>query len=913
MIKYTNKQQEAINTLDQNLQIIACAGSGKTQVISQRVIEILRNKETIEPKHILAFTYTEKSAAELKERILRLCREELGDIQGLGEMFVGTIHAWCLNTLRDNIYDYQKFSVLDEIKLKLFIDKNFNQIGMTDLNMQMYKDTGHFVGLMTILRESTFKDPENIPDELTTALNKYESTLQNASFFDFTMIMTKMLKHLKDDKNFKKKLHDQLKFIIVDEYQDINPIQEAIISTIYNKKNNICVVGDDDQTIYQWRGSDINNIITFQDRYDDVSVVRMEDNFRSSSAITESSHIVIQENELRLDKKMISKNMQSYEKGDILINSLNNVDEENQFIVDTIRKVRGLSFNDKTETRGLDYSDIVILLRRWKKAEAICEALKDANIPFIVDGIAQLFTTREISAAQSIFQYLNKSLDKEFLKLAWVQVSDKIKIEDLDEAIEYLDVKSPENVTFYNDFCLQDIYWTFLEKAKITEESFIDKKGDMIVGNRSEEIIYYNLGMFSGVIDDFENINYKLQPSTKLRRFLQFLTFAAQNYYSEGWLSNKYWTPNAVQVMTIFQSKGLEYPVVFVPGLNKNYLPSQRFGGKSVWHYIDKNLIQDQHRYETSLEDERRLFYVAITRSKKFLFLTRAPDGRNEQNESQFSIDIKHSPYVFSAIDRNYDDREFEEPRPRSDKENISLNFSVLKNFYDCPYRFKLVSMYGFCFPISMRMGYGKSIHDALMEMHRRSLDGEEISLALVDPLLDTHFFLPHAYEKVIQDMRNKAEFSISEYFRRNEDSFKEIEFAEKDIQIDLGEGILVSGRIDLIKKKNLDGSYQTTIIDFKSTDDAQTHEVSFEQLSLYALGYNELTGENADFLQIYNLDTNNPNTQELTQEHLDNTKSLIVGAANHIRLNNFEKTKESKKCESCWQIQICSGSKNKK
>ena len=122
-MQYTKEQQSAINTIDNNLQIIACAGSGKTQVISQRIVTILKEKSDVKPENIIAFTYTEKAAAELKTRVLKLCREQLDNVEGLANMYIGTIHSWCLQAIQDNVFEYQKFSVLDEIKLKLFIDK----------------------------------------------------------------------------------------------------------------------------------------------------------------------------------------------------------------------------------------------------------------------------------------------------------------------------------------------------------------------------------------------------------------------------------------------------------------------------------------------------------------------------------------------------------------------------------------------------------------------------------------------------------------------------------------------------------------------------------------------------------------------------------------------------------------------
>jgi len=219
-MKYTEKQLEAINTIDQNLQIIACAGSGKTQVISQRVVEILKIPE-VEAKNIIAFTYTEKAAAQLKSRILKLCRDNLKDIKGLAEMYIGTIHSWCLHIIQDYIYEFQKYSILDEIKLKLFIDKYYHEIGMASLNLERYKDTSHFITIISVLREAKFIEGFSIPSDWLNALTKYEETLHKYSFFDFTMIMTEAVSNLRLNPEFENKIKDSLKYLTLDIFQSL--------------------------------------------------------------------------------------------------------------------------------------------------------------------------------------------------------------------------------------------------------------------------------------------------------------------------------------------------------------------------------------------------------------------------------------------------------------------------------------------------------------------------------------------------------------------------------------------------------------------------------------------------------------------------------------------------------------------
>jgi DNA helicase II / ATP-dependent DNA helicase PcrA len=908
MLKYTPAQILAINTLDKNLQIIACAGSGKTQVISQRIINLLKDNPDIRPTHITAFTYTEKAAGELKGRILKLCRDQLGSILGLAEMYVGTIHSWCLRVLQEHIYEYEKFSVLDEVTQKLFIDRNFSRIGMKELDMERFKDTGLFIGLMGILRESEMMDGSKVPDNLKLALQKYEETLHNAAYFDFTAIMKRALSHLQTDVKFQEKISNQLKYLIVDEYQDVNPIQEAMVSEIYKLGANVCVVGDDDQTIFQWRGSDVSYIQTFQKRYKGVEYIKLEDNFRSTTAVVDVALKTITNNVNRLPKQMKASGEQNFERGDVLINFFDSVEDENAYIVRTIQNLRGTKFTDKDQTRGLDYSDFVILLRKWKKAKAVVDALQEADIPFIVSGVNQLFEREEVKAAVAIFQYQKRDIDRSVLESYWRGVMPNLEAEKLEEALQYLDEKKPEDFSFYASYSLQEVFLEFLGKLGVKEELFAEVGAGGPAHHSTEEIVFYNLGMFSQVLDDFEAINYVSEPKTKLLSFLDFIRYAAQDYYPEGWLSNTYQTPNAVQVMTIFQAKGLEFPVVFLPGMNRNYLPSQKHGGRSIWHFLDKSLIKGQSRYEGGIEDERRLLYVAVTRSQKFLFISRAPDGRNEQKESMFCKELQRSDYIFSSKTRDFSDREKTSPQPKTIKADIQLNFSILKNFFDCPYRFKLMTLYGFCQPLSPRLGYGKSIHDCLMEVHKEALDGADMNRTHVPRLLDIHLHLPYALDTVRADMRDRASTALDEYFDLNEAAFKDILFAEKEIALDLGGGILVNGRMDLIKRKQLDGSYITTIVDFKSDADAQTYDVSMDQLSLYALGYKDLSGERADFLEIYNLDENRPFRQELLDSSLEDTRHKIIEAADAIRENRLERTCEAKVCQTCRLNMICSG-----
>ena len=224
----------------------------------------------------------------------------------------------------------------------------------------------------------------------------------------------------------------------------MNPVQEELIKELVGLDVNVCVVGDDDQTIYQWRGGDVRYIQTFQQRYTNVKYIKLEDNFRSTAGIIDAALKCITNNRDRLPKLMKASGHQKYEIGDILYNQYDSVDDEYQFIVDTITKLRGSSnsvaFQDKEGAveRGIDYSDIAVLIRTWKKAQPIMEILAAHDIPFIVSGVNELFERPEVKAAKAMFQFLNNEIEEDTLKLYWESVTENVSSENLDNAIAHL-------------------------------------------------------------------------------------------------------------------------------------------------------------------------------------------------------------------------------------------------------------------------------------------------------------------------------------------------------------------------------------------------------------------------------------------------------------------------------------------
>ena len=265
---YTPNQLTAIQEIDSNLQIIACAGSGKTQVISARIVEILKRKKHggIKPENIVAFTFTEKAAAELKDRISTLVKKEFGDLPGMAEMYVGTVHGFCLELLQTYLFEYLKYTVLTEVQTRLLVSRNSKKSGLSDVEIiagpskgeklkRGGRDVRVFLEALNVIREDNV-DASKLSPALKAALSAYTDLLDKHRYLDYSRIMVEAVATLYDsdggaNQTLQKRIAQRVKYLIVDEYQDINPIQEALIRRLHTLGANICVVGDDDQTLYQ--------------------------------------------------------------------------------------------------------------------------------------------------------------------------------------------------------------------------------------------------------------------------------------------------------------------------------------------------------------------------------------------------------------------------------------------------------------------------------------------------------------------------------------------------------------------------------------------------------------------------------------------------------------------------------------
>ena len=916
VISYTSSQRAAIECVDRNLQIVACAGSGKTDVVSRRIAELLL-VPGVEPANIVAFTFTDKAAAELKDRVLRRVQDAGGSTLGLAEMFIGTMHAYCLDVLQRHVPETFRYRVLSDVTNRLFIDRHSKEAGLTSCPTRLastptlyrYRDSRLYQQVLSVLREDEVDDAA-VPDQVWDSFAQYIRLLGKASYFDYTqMILTavELLEDVDDERGRAIRDHvlGALKYLVVDEYQDVNPLQERLIRALTSGGANLCVVGDDDQTIYQWRGSEVSNILTFAQRYEGVETVVLDDNFRSSKGVVDLGRTVAESLPAgaRLAKTMTAAGHQQWQRGDLLALTFDSPQAEASWICDRMVELRGVPFVDGPDAvaRGLSWSDFAVLYRSVAKdADPLVDELRRRDIPYVVKGLNRLFHSAEIAAVVTVFAYLVGEVGSETVQSAWENAEIVPSGRDWKSAFGVLEtaraIKAGARWGVYN---IQRLYLDLLAALEVRE--------DTIPGTPARaELVFYQLGKFSQAISDFEEIHFQSAPAAKYRAFRDWLTHQAPDYYAESDADVGYAQPDAVVISTVHQAKGMQYPAVFVPCLRRNRFPSKRHGGVGLFHVIPDVAVAQPDRYRGTVEDETRLFYVAVTRSQKYLAMSFSPGGNQLfARPSDFMrlastnqhVSTKHT-WLGPSIQRLA-------PTPRRATPQVTLTFSELKYFFDCPYQFKIRFLYGFNPPLHEALGYGKGLHDALAEVHKRALDGVLLTTADVEDLVDRHLHTPYAYPALRENLVQSARAALERYFDAHGREIPNTIHSEKQIQVHLGEGVVVDGRVDLIRRLDTD---EVAVVDFKSTERAQPEDVTRDQLHVYALGYEELVGESPDLIEVLNLDDKGKSTREEVEAPLlAAVRHRVLEAGNQLRANDLPRHQSwCRACDKCDVADLC-------
>lgn len=643
---FNEKQQEAINTTEGRIRVVACAGSGKTSVLTERYAELV--KSGVNPKNILCVTFTNKAAKEMSERII----QKVGDIN---TSQICTFHSFCLRILRqyiDKLGFPLKFNILDSDDQKSLIKKIYKECKI-DKECMNIQSAEAVIAERKILKEDSLeelcKQDESLKLMYQDARRNirtsnfsihYEDSIKDAIYYgylyyqqqakslDFNDLIILAVKLFKTNADVLAVWQNRLKYIMVDEYQDVSNRQNELVELLSEKHGNLFVVGDPDQTIYSWRGARPDILVDF-DKQKETKTIIMNQNYRSTPQILDVANKIISKNTLRVEKDIITENPD----GDkVKYSHFDWWNDEGDFVANTIKSMK-----------EYNYEDFAVLYRKHAASRAIEASLIKAQIPYTIYSGTNFYDRKEIKDIIAYLKLINDANDNvSFERIINVPKREmgEAKIGLVRETAESL------NCSYWSAF--SNVSYNFKGKAAKQAEDFIflistlrAKANKIPLSELVNEVLekthyaeYIEKSFNMDKQDRLDNIkellNYirELEDKTPLDEFLDKISLMSGD--------DKKTVKNSVKLMTIHSAKGLEFPVVFVVGMSEGILPS---------HLATDELEQ---------EEERRLAYVAFTRAKKKLFLTDSDGVDYNGNDKTTSRYIKELR----------DDLEEDKPKP---------------------------------------------------------------------------------------------------------------------------------------------------------------------------------------------------------------------------------------------------------
>lgn len=900
----TAEQKEIIKLIpNNNIRIIACAGAGKTEVVARGTGEII--KQGTDPANVVAFTYTEKAAGELKARIREVLLRENPERSDISEMYVGTIHSFCFEILKDLVPKYKSYDVLDEAKRVAFLSKPANYYQNLKLNkleafgksrvLAKYSVINRFISCVDlVLNESIPIRKINV--ELRNSIEAYLDLLEQERYLDFSTMISTLVGILSEKKDVRKKLQARIKNLIVDEYQDINGLQQELIKNIIGAETKICVVGDDDQCIYNWRGSIVGYIIKFHEQFENVKKRTLRCNFRSTGKVIGLANSLIAKNSFRLEKAMFpAKSLKAVSaKDDIQYFHFKKEKEQVGFIKQRIKELLGTDFPGKNGKKySLSLADMAILIRSNDDIARIIGFLDEAKIKYVVDNGKYIFETEIVDLAIKCIDYIFDA--------------DEIQLDQITMAYEALFNKGEYTINKGFKSGLRQLHAEMLRIAEISPKDYLPELGLQGVYHKIlfymglqkadlDEADHFYLSTLSQAISDYESVWRRLRYS-EIKYFKGFILAWGQSHYRE-FMSSDAINIDAIKIMTIHKAKGLEFPVVFIPYLN------QKQKRRNVLSFVDEGLYASA-RYHGDVEDERRIYYVALTRSERYLFMSGMEDDPSVKN-------LRRPLELLSDFDGQFISKPSELTRekngcpPRLQRDDALLtSFSELSSFGRCPYDYKLRHYYGYNAGAPVTFGFGTRIHDILNIIHKENKNSPPED-SKIDDLIENNFFLRYAPGGIVENAQKAAKKIIKNYVKGHADDFRKILETEKKFEFMLTEDS-IAGQIDLIKKIDEKGNVnEIEVVDFKS-DSSLLYKKDYEhQLRLYVLACISALKLKPLKACIHDLEKGAKNYIDIAPEKLEETKAALTKRIVSIKNKGFTAKSDPKICSECDYDLIC-------
>lgn len=901
------QQRVVVNHRGGHLQVVACAGSGKTESISRRMAALVA--EGVAPESIVAFTFTEKAAAELKERVARRVAERMGEafLDRLGPMYVGTIHSYCFRLLQTHVPKYGNFEVLDENRHAGFLSREFRRLALGKLGNGHWKTIQAFIEAVDVVSNELI-DPDALEGDLGDCYRAYLEALDRYHFLTFGRLVALAVEELGDLDVFTR-VHGPLRHLFVDEYQDVNPAQEKLVEILATPPVELCVVGDDDQSIYQWRGSDVGNILTFVRRYDGATTAVLDTNRRSRPAILAAANRFAGSISPRLPKTMAPHRPAA--PVEVVPWKEETPEDEANRIAESVERLAA---------EGFAYRDVAVLFRSVRTSgPPLIAALESRNIPFACAGRTGLFLQPEPALFAQIHVWFTDGdwKDERFGETRKVDLDAVVR--DLDRHFgggepirglkKYLEDWKRDRLAGNRPVSLVGDFYRLLQRLGVERIDPDDRSGAARLGSYAR---------FSQILADFEHVTRRgryveedgrrefrggqdrgTPYAQQLTNYLCHYAFAAYEEFEGEPAADL----DAVQILTVHQAKGLEWPVVFLPALVSRRFPSQRTGQAREWLLPDAVFPPaTRRRYEGSETEERRLFYVAMTRARDALYLSCFERQAKAAKPSPFLLETAGGPLPRLAT---IPLPPLPEPAAGRTSPPVTLSFSELASYDDCGYRYRLGTSFGFEQELAPELGYGKAIHHVLRQLAERSrAEGKIPTAREALQLLEAEFYTPFANRPAFERMKAAAERLVRAYLARWKEDLGRVWATERPFELHLEGGVL-SGRADVILTGDEGRPDSLAIVDYKSTTDPRREEHFALQLAVYtAAGRGEgLTVEAAYLHDLHSGDRRSVDVGDgVTNAAVAKVGTLAAG----IRRGDFPAKPEGERCGGCDVRRVC-------
>ncbi|PIT89759.1 hypothetical protein COU23_02180 [Candidatus Kuenenbacteria bacterium CG10_big_fil_rev_8_21_14_0_10_36_11] len=984
-LKDLNEQQkEAVTFGKSPLLIVAGAGTGKTTVITER-IAWLTEQNLAKTDEILALTFTDKTAGEMEERVDRMMP------YGYTDLWIMTFHAFCERILKNHGLDIgipNDFKLLNQTEQWLLVRQNLEKF-----NLDYYRPLGNPTKFIHALVKhfSRCKDEEIWPadyleyaeklkinqdsmeatggsigqyEEIANAYHTYQQLLLDSESLDFGDLINYALKLFRTRPHILKKYRTQFKYILVDEFQDTNFSQYELIKLLTGDDKNLTVVGDDDQSIYKFRGASVSNILQFKNDFPESKEIYLTKNYRSTQNILDLAYNFIQlnnperlevklaETQKHLNTKTLSKKLTSQTDQIGIIEHLHFTTETEE-VTGVVNKILELYNQNDKNHQSLSWNDFAILIRANNQAEPFLNGLRQAEIPFNFVASRGLYQKEIIL---DIFAYL-KLLDNYHESLALWRILNlpmvKIKHENLLEISRYANRKAyslfeavkeigilqkiePETIRKVNKILsLLESHATLAKEktVKTVVLKFLEDFGyNQYLLQKNDVFSFSLINQLGQKIDDFQ----KSFDDKSVKNFINLIELELEAG-EEGSLSKEMEEgPEAVKIMTIHAAKGLEFKYVFIVNMVDKRFPSINRGEPiEIPDELVKEIIPSG---DIHLQEERRLFYVAITRAKYGLYLTSAEDygGTRKKKLSRFLYEtgftentknIKAQKAQDSLKHKNIkalkqDDKNIKKP-VTNNQSPITFSYSSLKSFDTCPYQYYLAYVAKVPVPGKATFSYGKTMHATLQKFFslikesKNSLQSElfteniktqkvQQTFPSIDVLLKFYqeSWIDDWYESKTQkeDYKKQGEKSLKKLYEQlTQEGAPKIFALEKSFNFKLN-NYTIKGVIDRIDQKQSG----LILLDYK-TGSAKTEKTAEkDQLLIYQMATEKTFSEPVIKLSFYYLNDNSQISFLGTPEELLKMQEKILMLIKKICADDFIATPEKNKCQYCDFRNIC-------